>query len=305
MHERDLNNTVTPNPKLAIDYCGIKMKNPIIAASGTFGNGPEYAGYLDLSNEIGAISVKGLTPKGRHGNPGTRIAETPSGVLNCIGLENPGAEHFVREILPELKKYDVQILINTEADAGRIASYAPYAIVLATGGTPIKPSSIPGSDLEEEVTFKEVLCDEKVLEGRKVTVIGSGATGLETAEFLCARGNEVTIVEMLDSIGQGVYVQHYLDAMDKLSKYDITYKPKTRLAEIKKDAAVLEHLEDGTFEEYPSDYVVLAMGVRSVNPLEQACKEICDKVIVAGDAKQVGRIEGAVRSGFEAAYTLQ
>ena len=115
----------------------------------------------------------------------------------------------------------------------------------------------------------------------------------------------MTIVEMLDSIGQGVYVQHYLDAMDKLSKYDITYKPKTRLAEIKKDAAVLEHLEDGTFEEYPSDYVVLAMGVRSVNPLEQACKEICDKVIVAGDAKQVGRIEGAVRSGFEAAYTLQ
>ena len=94
MHERDLNNTVTPNPKLAIDYCGIKMKNPIIAASGTFGNGPEYAGYLDLSNEIGAISVKGLTHKGRHGNPGARIAETPSGVLNCIGLENPGAEHF-------------------------------------------------------------------------------------------------------------------------------------------------------------------------------------------------------------------
>ena len=66
--------------------------------------------------------------------------------------------------LSQLKKYDVQILINTEADAGRIASYAPYAIVLATGGTPIKPSSIPGSDLEEAVTFKEVLCDEKVLE---------------------------------------------------------------------------------------------------------------------------------------------
>ncbi len=83
------------------------MKNPIIAASGTFGNGPEYAGYLDLSNEVGAISIKGLTPKGRHGNPGTRIAETPSGVLNCIGLENPGAEHFVTDILPDLKKYDV------------------------------------------------------------------------------------------------------------------------------------------------------------------------------------------------------
>lgn len=115
MSERDLNNTVTPNPKLAIDYCGIKMKNPIIAASGTFGNGPEYAGYLDLSNEVGAISVKGLTPKGRHGNRGTRIAETPSGVLNCIGLENPGAEYFVTDILPDLKKYDVPLLANMSA----------------------------------------------------------------------------------------------------------------------------------------------------------------------------------------------
>ena len=98
------------------------MKNPIIAASGTFGNGPEYAGYLDLSNEVGAISVKGLTPKGRHGNRGTRIAETPSGVLNCIGLENPGAEYFVTDILPDLKKYDVPLLANMSA--GTIEEFA-------------------------------------------------------------------------------------------------------------------------------------------------------------------------------------
>ncbi|MCC2875244.1 FAD-dependent oxidoreductase [Lachnoclostridium pacaense] len=207
--------------------------------------------------------------------------------------------------LSQFKKHDVQIIVNTEADLELIASYSPYAIVLATGGTPIKPASIPGSGLEEAITFKEVLCNEKVLEGKKVTVIGSGATGLETAEFLCARGNEVTIVEMLDTIGQGVYVQHYLDAMDKLSKYDVTYKPKTKLLEIKKGAAILEHLEDGTQEEYPSDYVVLAMGVKSVNPLEAACKEICGNVMVVGDAGQPGRIEGAVRSGFEAAYGLE
>ena len=132
MSERDLNNTVTPNPKLAVDYCGIKMKNPIIAASGTFGNGPEYAGYLDLSNEVGAISVKGLTPKGRHGNPGTRIAETPSGVLNCIGLENPGAEHFVTDILPDLKKYDVPLLANMSA--GTVEEFAWMAETLSVDG---------------------------------------------------------------------------------------------------------------------------------------------------------------------------
>lgn len=207
--------------------------------------------------------------------------------------------------LSQLKKLDVKIRVNTEATPELIASFSPYAVILATGGAPVKPASIPGTDLENAVTFKEVLCDEKVMEGLNVTVIGSGATGLETAEFLCARGNRVTVVEMLDSIGQGVYVQHYLDAMDKLSRYDVTYKPKTKLLEIRKGAAVLENLADGTRETWPADYVVLAMGVRSVNPLENACKAFCGKVFTVGDARQPGRIESAVRDGFEAAYELK
>lgn len=102
----------TVDPKLAVEFCGISMKNPIVAASGTFGFGLEYDGYLDLNTEVGAISVKGLTPIARPGNAGVRIAETPSGVLNCIGLENPGAEAFVADILPNLKQYDVPIFAN-------------------------------------------------------------------------------------------------------------------------------------------------------------------------------------------------
>ena len=102
----------TVDPKLAVEFCGISMKNPIVAASGTFGFGLEYDGYLDLNTEVGAISVKGLTPTARPGNAGVRIAETPSGVLNCIGLENPGAEAFVVDILPNLKHYDVPIFAN-------------------------------------------------------------------------------------------------------------------------------------------------------------------------------------------------
>ena len=102
----------TVDPRLAVEFCGISMKNPIVAASGTFGFGLEYGGYLDLNTEVGAISVKGLTPTARPGNAGVRIAETPSGVLNCIGLENPGAEAFVADILPSLAKYDVPIFAN-------------------------------------------------------------------------------------------------------------------------------------------------------------------------------------------------
>ena len=103
---------VTADPRLAVEFCGISMKNPIVAASGTFGFGLEYDGYLDLNTEVGAISVKGLTPTARPGNAGVRIAETPSGVLNCIGLENPGAEAFVADILPTLAQYDVPIFAN-------------------------------------------------------------------------------------------------------------------------------------------------------------------------------------------------
>ena len=102
----------TVDPRLAVEFCGITMKNPIVAASGTFGFGLEYDGYLDLNTEVGAISVKGLTPTARPGNAGVRIAETPSGVLNCIGLENPGAEAFVADILPSLVQYEVPIFAN-------------------------------------------------------------------------------------------------------------------------------------------------------------------------------------------------
>ena len=109
---------------MEVNFCGIKMKNPIIAASGTFGYGVEYKEYLDL-NKIGAISVKGLGIVPWNGNEGVRIAETASGMLNCIGLENPGVEKFLSHYLPELKSYDVPIIANmvgkTAEEYGQVA----------------------------------------------------------------------------------------------------------------------------------------------------------------------------------------
>ncbi len=96
---------------LAVDIAGIKMKTPVMTASGTFGSGPEYADFVDL-NKIGAIVVKGTTLTPRDGNRGRRIAETPAGMLNCIGLENPGVDEFVSRILPGLAAYDVPIIVN-------------------------------------------------------------------------------------------------------------------------------------------------------------------------------------------------
>lgn len=90
---------------------GLKFKNPVWTASGCFSYGLEVSKFYDLS-KLGAIVVKGLSLKPRKGNPPERIVETPSGMLNSIGLQNPGVEKFAEEILPELKKYDTKIFAN-------------------------------------------------------------------------------------------------------------------------------------------------------------------------------------------------
>jgi len=89
--------------RLSVNLCGIEMDNPIIPASGTYGFGYEFAEYYDI-NILGTFSFKGTTLEPRFGNPTPRIAETPSGMLNAVGLQNPGVEKVISEELPKLKE---------------------------------------------------------------------------------------------------------------------------------------------------------------------------------------------------------
>ncbi|MGN0643149.1 MAG: dihydroorotate dehydrogenase [Huintestinicola sp.] len=97
--------------RLGIDFCGIHFKNPVIPASGTFGYGKEFEEFFPLS-ELGGISVKGTTGARRTGNLPPRIAETPSGMLNSVGLQNPGIDHFIEHELPYLKTKDTVVIAN-------------------------------------------------------------------------------------------------------------------------------------------------------------------------------------------------
>jgi dihydroorotate dehydrogenase (NAD+) catalytic subunit len=97
--------------KLAVEIGALKLKNPVMTASGTFGYGEEYAPYVDL-NRLGAIIVKGLSLKPRYGNPSPRIMETPAGMLNAIGLQNVGVKFFIRDKLPYLRQLDTAIIAN-------------------------------------------------------------------------------------------------------------------------------------------------------------------------------------------------
>lgn len=88
--------------RLAVDIAGLKMATPVTTGSGTFGFGLEFTDFLDLE-KVGAVTVKGTSLEPAAGNKGQRAVETPSGMLNCIGLENPGSEYFLEHTLPELK----------------------------------------------------------------------------------------------------------------------------------------------------------------------------------------------------------
>lgn len=96
---------------MKVNVCGVEFKNPIITASGTFGFGAEFGEYADLS-EYGGITVKGLTLTPRAGNKPPRIAETPSGILNSVGLQNPGVKYFVEHDMPALKNVGTNIITN-------------------------------------------------------------------------------------------------------------------------------------------------------------------------------------------------
>lgn len=96
---------------LSVNIAGVEWKNPVTTGSGTFGFGREYADYFDLSN-LGAVCLKALSAKPRLGNKSPRIAEVTSGILNSVGLQNPGAEHFIESELPWLRKFDTKLIGN-------------------------------------------------------------------------------------------------------------------------------------------------------------------------------------------------
>ena len=121
-----------------VHLSGLTMKNPVTTGSGTFGSGLEMKDYVDLT-KLGAITVKGTTLEARPGNISPRIAETPAGILNSIGLENPGVDVFIKYILPQVAKYETPIIVNIAGSS--VEDYGEISSIL---------------DLEENVAALEI-----------------------------------------------------------------------------------------------------------------------------------------------------
>ncbi len=203
----------------------------------------------------------------------------------------------------ELECLGVEIRLNTAPSIDDLKVINPYAVLLATGAVPSVPP-VPGADNDNVFTIDDILRNRVILQEKKVTVIGSGLTGLETAEFLAENGNTVTIIEKEKMIGPGIHYSHLLDIMPRLKKHKVEFISGCRVTGIKINGVEITTRESPEKKEINSDAVVLSTGARSERSLLDSLNNYFSRVIVIGDAEKPGKIGTAIYAGFDQAFFL-
>ncbi len=203
-----------------------------------------------------------------------------------------------------LEKLDVEVKLGVDATADMIADMKPDAVVVATGSKSFIPDGIPGTDGKNVYTVEDVLSGKAVLDGKKVVMIGAGMTGLETAEFLTAKGCKMTIADMTKCAAPKANPTNVADVCGRLNQAGTEYVFKHALKEIRPDGVVLESVEDKAETFVVADAVVLSLGNKPDNALADALKEKGIAVKVIGSAKKDGMIAPATGSGFRIGRSL-
>lgn len=206
---------------------------------------------------------------------------------------------FTEDAVNACLEKGVKIFTGKEISATELKALNPAAVILATGSEPVKPK-FKGNCTGEVYTFEDILSGRINLEGKNVAVIGSGMTGLETAHYLCEKGNKVTVVEMAKKLAPGTWMQHVDDVMPKLKDAGTVFMTSEKLNEINDGYIVTENVKTEEYTRVNVDHVVLALGSRPVNYLEEELKRNGFNPIVIGDSKKVGRIADATKSAYEA-----
>lgn len=203
----------------------------------------------------------------------------------------------IDDLVTSCEKKNVEFVYGTEATPEMIESYNPYAVIIATGADAVKPRAIKGADKENVFTSTDILADKVKLNGKTVAIIGSGMTGLETAEKL-ADSNEVFLIEMASSVAPGTWHQHVDDATRRLNEKNARFYTSEKLIEIKDTSIVTDK------DEKKCDAVVFAVGVRSQNALYEECVGKFQRLYNVGDSKQTGRIADATNGAFDIALEI-
>lgn len=196
-----------------------------------------------------------------------------------------------------------KVLFDIKADKNIIASYSPEIVITATGGNAIHPKSFNGDNV---VTVTQVLNGSIDISNKKVAVIGSGMTGLETSELLVSKGNKVTVVEMADKIAPGAWFQQLDDALPVLEKAGTEFLTSHKLLSVSSSGIELENLKENKAVAIKVDLVVLSLGVRSDDSLYNDIKNSDSyKVYNIGDSKKIGRITNATESAYQLVMNIE
>lgn len=234
-------------------------------------------------------------------------ADRPGGQVNIASacIKKDKLYWCIEDLMTSVKKLGVDIRLGTEATAESILAMNPYAVIIATGGVPVVPKSIRGSELPNVCTAPDIILKRTKLKGKNVVVVGSGMTGLETTEVLNEGGNHVTVVEMADEIAPGTWFQLVDDEMSRISQHDTKFLTGKRLMKILPDRVVLEDTKTCRMTAIPADNVVLSMGVRPVNALYAQLSGKLEHLYAVGDAGTSGTIANAVHSAYSTAIDIQ
>lgn len=210
----------------------------------------------------------------------------------------------IEDLSHEAELLGVTFEFGKEADADALAAEKPWAVVVAAGGVPLRPRSIPGVFQPHVYTAPQILTGEVSLKGKKVAVIGSGLTGLETTEALNEAGNDVTVIEMAKEIAPGAWFQFVDDSMSRIKPYGTQFLLNTALCSVCEDHIVAQDQKTKRRSFLPFDCVVLAMGVRPNNALAARLEAKGVKVVSVGDAAKGGTIGHAVHDAFQKTLLL-
>ena len=267
------------------------------------GNGREVA--VIGAGPAGLMAARVCAEKGFHVTVFEK-ADKPGGqiLLAAAPPQKKKIGWVTEDYYTQCKKLGVEFRFNTEANAENVGELKPYAVFNAAGGVPVTPH-IPGWDLPNVYTPDEILRGDVSLKGKKVAVIGSGMTGLETAEYLSDNGSDIIIVEMADELAPGTWVQHKVDVLPKLEEAGARFYPGWKLVEMREDSVEIEKTDIvNCRKNVPCDAIIMSLGVRPA-AVDPKIRNITYKYIQVGDAMKSGRIAAATHGAYKAAMALK
>jgi len=232
-------------------------------------------------------------------------AKRLGGTLNIAdkGVGKEKITRLVDGLIAQVSASDIELRMGEEATIEKVKALSPCGIFVACGAIASMPP-IPGIDGKNVVTAEDVLIGKARLKGDCI-ILGSGMTGLETAEVVLKAGHRTTIVDMLHEIGQGVPIMVLIDIKRRLSEYGPAYMLGHKALQIAEDGVVLERLADGEKVFVNAETIILALGVQPRKEVVKAFKDAFPQAHIIGDANRGGRILEATQEAYGKAFVFE